>query len=61
MSDKREITVETKMYACCPICSTLLIYAERVINATIKCSKCNQRISLQIDKGKVTLVPLCLE
>ena len=61
MSEKREITAETKMYACCPICSTVLIYAERVTNATIKCPKCNQRITLQIEKGKVTVIPMCLE
>ena len=47
-----------KVYACCPICSTILIYAEKVINATIKCGSCHQRIMVEIDDCKVKVEPL---
>lgn len=47
-----------KLYACCPICSTILIHAEKVINATIKCGSCHQRIIVEINERKVNVEPL---
>ncbi len=50
-----------KMYVCCPICSKTLIQAETIKNGIIKCESCHKRIIVEIDKGKVTVVPLEVE
>lgn len=47
-----------KMYVCCPICSKTLIQAETIKNGIIKCESCHKRIIVEIDKGKITAVPL---
>lgn len=53
--------IPERMYATCPICSTILIQAKTLIDGTIKCEKCHQRIKVSIISGKVTTVPLKLE
>lgn len=50
-----------KMYVCCPICSKTLIQAETIKNGIIKCESCHKRIIVEIDKGKITAVPLELK
>lgn len=50
-----------KMYVCCPICSKTLIQAETIKNGIIKCESCHKRIIGEVDKGKITVVPLELE
>ena len=54
----KEMKDKIKLYASCPICSTILIHAEKVINATIKCGSCHQRIMVEIDDNKVKVEPL---
>ena len=54
----KEINNYVKLYACCPICSTILIHAEKVINATVKCGSCHQRVIVEILNHKVQVVPL---
>ena len=50
---KKLKTISKKKYACCPNCSTILIHAETVLNATTKCPACSQKVVVEVNDGKV--------
>lgn len=53
MENTRKKPISKKKYACCPNCTTVLIHAETVLNATTKCPTCNQKVAFEINDGKV--------
>lgn len=47
--------IPKKLCVSCPICSTLLIRAERIKNTVIKCGKCHNLILIEIENGRVAV------
>lgn len=44
---------EKLKYACCPICSKVLLQAESVKSCIIKCENCHRRIYVEIENDEV--------
>ncbi len=42
-----------RKFACCPNCSMVLIQAEAMKNAVIRCPNCKRKVFIEINNGRV--------
>lgn len=56
-NEKRK-PIPNRLFVSCPVCGTILLQAEGAKNAFIKCQRCHNMITVEVERNKViTLAP----
>ena len=56
--EEKKKPIPKRLYVSCPVCGNVIMQAEAVKNAILKCDNCRQRITVEVDGNKVvTLAP----
>ena len=57
--EEKKKPIPTRLYVSCPVCATLLMQSARTENTKIKCPKCRNMITVEVERNKViTLAPI---
>ncbi len=56
--DKKRKQVPKRLYVSCPVCGSVIMQAESAKNVIMKCEKCRNMITVEVEGNKViTLAP----
>lgn len=56
--EEKKKQIPKRLFASCPVCGNVIIQAEHVKNAVIKCERCHNMITVEIEGNKIiTLAP----
>ena len=57
-TEEKRKQIPKRLFASCPVCGNVIIQAEQVKNAVIKCERCHNMITVEIEGNKIiTLAP----
>lgn len=54
MTEKNESKKYKRLYVCCPVCGKILIQAEQIKDAIMKCFFCHHYICIELENDRVT-------
>ena len=57
--EEKKKAIPKRLYVSCPVCASLLMQAEGAKNAYMKCPKCHNMITVEVEHNKVlTIAPI---
>lgn len=59
VTEEKKKQIPKRLFASCPVCGNIIIQAEYIKNALIKCERCHNMITVEIEGNKIiTLAPM---